>query len=197
MRRTLPIAPRARPSAPSWSCPDGHDHGLTSGSHAPGWIDAWCLSVGSVNSPGREGSPRAEPAQEPPGALHPSVNRDPRVIDREESFTPGSELHLCLEYASRSPARVGVLEVSLDSRLGFTLACRRAQNSRPRHRARHRQRRMLENLPQRSREAVPRLARSLLGTRVASVSAGYAHSVAVSEDGRAFSVGQNDRGQVS
>lgn len=62
------------------------------------------------------------------------------------------------------------------------------------HERRHR--RMLDNLPQRGREAIPRLARSLLGVRVITVSAGYAHTVAVSADGRAYSSGQNDRGQV-
>lgn len=55
---------------------------------------------------------------------------------------------------------------------------------------------MLERLPTRSRQPVPRLATSLRDLRVTSISAGYAHSVAVTDQGRAFSSGQNDRGQV-
>ncbi|CAM9968407.1 unnamed protein product, partial [Sphacelaria rigidula] len=55
---------------------------------------------------------------------------------------------------------------------------------------------MLRRLPTRHREAVPRLAQSLLGKRVVSASAGYAHSVAVTADGRCFCTGQNDRGQL-
>lgn len=51
-------------------------------------------------------------------------------------------------------------------------------------------------LPTRSRQSVPRLAKSLLHSRVTSVSAGYAHSIAVTDEGRAFASGQNDRGQV-
>ncbi|CAM9799218.1 unnamed protein product, partial [Ectocarpus sp. 8 AP-2014] len=58
------------------------------------------------------------------------------------------------------------------------------------------QKRMLERLPTRSRQPVPRLATSLRGLRVTSISAGYAHSVAVTDQGRAFSSGQNDRGQL-
>ncbi|CAM9542500.1 unnamed protein product [Pylaiella littoralis] len=58
------------------------------------------------------------------------------------------------------------------------------------------QRRMMGRLPTRNRQAVPRLATSLKGVRVTSISAGYAHSVAVSDQGRAFSSGQNDRGQL-
>ncbi|CBN75162.1 conserved unknown protein [Ectocarpus siliculosus] len=58
------------------------------------------------------------------------------------------------------------------------------------------QKRMLERLPTRSRQPVPRLATSLRGLRVTSISAGYAHSVAVTDQGRAFSSGQNDRGQI-
>ncbi|CAM9515190.1 unnamed protein product [Ectocarpus sp. 6 AP-2014] len=62
--------------------------------------------------------------------------------------------------------------------------------------ARIMQKRMLERLPTRSRQPVPRLATSLRGLRVTSISAGYAHSVAVTDQGRAFSSGQNDRGQL-
>lgn len=51
-------------------------------------------------------------------------------------------------------------------------------------------------LPTRDRQAVPRLATSLQGMRVISVSAGFAHSIAVTDQGRAFASGQNDRGQV-
>lgn len=51
-------------------------------------------------------------------------------------------------------------------------------------------------LPTRSRQSIPRLARSLLHSRVTSVSAGYAHSIAVTDEGRAFASGQNDRGQA-
>lgn len=60
-----------------------------------------------------------------------------------------------------------------------------------------RQRRMMGRLPTRNRQAVPRLATSLKGMRVTSISAGYAHSVAVTDEGRAFAGGQNDRGQVN
>lgn len=55
---------------------------------------------------------------------------------------------------------------------------------------------MMGRLPTRNRAAVPRLATSLKEMRVTSISAGYAHSVAVTDEGRAFSSGQNDRGQV-
>lgn len=55
---------------------------------------------------------------------------------------------------------------------------------------------MMGRLPTRNREAVPRLATSLRDMKVISISAGYAHSVAVTDQGRAFSSGQNDRGQV-
>lgn len=55
---------------------------------------------------------------------------------------------------------------------------------------------MMGRLPTRERTAVPRLATSLKEMRVTSISAGYAHSVAVTDQGRAFSSGQNDRGQV-
>ena len=55
---------------------------------------------------------------------------------------------------------------------------------------------MMGRLPTRNRQAVPRLATSLKEMRVTSVSAGYAHSVVVTDEGRAFASGQNDRGQV-
>lgn len=55
---------------------------------------------------------------------------------------------------------------------------------------------MLRRLPTRNREAIPRLARSLLRERVVSASAGFAHSIAVTDRGRAFATGQNDRGQL-
>ncbi|CAM9444842.1 unnamed protein product, partial [Hapterophycus canaliculatus] len=58
------------------------------------------------------------------------------------------------------------------------------------------QQRMMGRLPTRNRQAVPRLATSLQEMKVISISAGYAHSVAVTDDGRAFSSGQNDRGQL-
>ena len=59
-----------------------------------------------------------------------------------------------------------------------------------------RQRLMMGRLPTRGRHAVPRLVASLQDMRVTSVSAGYSHSVAVTDQGRAFASGQNDRGQV-
>lgn len=55
---------------------------------------------------------------------------------------------------------------------------------------------MIGKLPMRSQQAVPRMVTSLLEHRVTSISAGYAHSIAVTAEGRAFSSGQNDRGQV-
>ncbi|CAM9876355.1 unnamed protein product, partial [Laminaria digitata] len=58
------------------------------------------------------------------------------------------------------------------------------------------QRLMMGRLPTRGRHAVPRLVVSLQEMRVTSVSAGYSHSVAVTDQGRAFSSGQNDRGQL-
>lgn len=55
---------------------------------------------------------------------------------------------------------------------------------------------MMGRLPTRNRQAVPRLATSLKEMRVMSISAGYAHSVVVTDEGKAFASGQNDRGQV-
>ena len=48
----------------------------------------------------------------------------------------------------------------------------------------------------RRKVATPRLVRSLAGVRVASLAAGFGHSLALSADGRVFSCGYNDRGQL-